>query len=1007
MAIATAAPWHKRSYDAFLQEKLPKLLAERLPMAAYSAAPAGPYAARVIVEIAPKGQGITFELSVPQPDDAGVFEIDGRRWVVPPMAENEKLDSAAVACVGEQLHAFIESRLGQAPADLVWDQNLARTWLPLESWVREFILTAGQVLDETNWLSRIEHLRRIRVREVGDVYDPGQIGRTCPYETPEGPNIGKLLHVAVGADIRDGRIVIADSRPEAGIGVAASVVPFIEHNDPNRQLMGVNMARQWIAPTDPEPALVRTGNEPTDASFWCGRNLLTAFIAWGIDTHEDALTVSESAAARLNMGGKLEAGDKLSNRHGSKGTIARILPDSEMPHLPDGRAVELIFSVSGLHTRMNFGQVREAVAGRIAEAKGRPMIAPSFAAPKADELQRQLAELGMDTSGQVTLTAGKTGKELDLPSTVGVVYWGKLVHRSADKLSFGVRPGEPAMMQGEFEFLALRDIGAAQTIGEQFNTRSVRRDDAATLAHRLAAGPVEQGPAPSPHFANLVSRLAAAGIRADFDGSRVAFSFAPPAGPVLRLARPVPHPWMSSREVSEIGMLPNSPACNALARSNDRLNLLQSQDAPASMIDSAAKQLQADAQAFFAWLLTPADTRANSRILFSGKAVISPGRDLRPDQVSLPDAVAWALFGPQLAREVGEEAVRSRTPAAQKALDALMSRSWVIINRTPTLMPTSLIALQPVRAAESVIRLPVVSLMYMNADFDGDQVAVFLPITEAGQREAAEKLTVAAHLARDSSLLRWVLPPLNSMWGLAYLWRKPGGRRRIEQMIGHAVDASDALLTKAALEKAVRQVLTGAGASAALDLCEKLMRLGFDAGDASGASLAPFAGSWVKLPPKPDSDDPAVWSVYAEEVLAALSAIEQFEGPDLGPQFLAIQSGARGNLRQLRVLLAGYCTVTGPDRRPAVTRHSLFEGISATEMPLIAAGGRRGIAHADFNMFRAAYGVTPPARSTGWGVIARALRSETPALVFARAAERGEVDPLSDLDARLFVGLCS
>ena len=100
--------------------------------------------------------------------------------------------------------------------------------------------------------------------------------------------------------------------------------------------------------------------------------------------------ISESCAARLNFPYAVEPGDKISNRHGTKGVISRILPDDEMPHLADGTPVELVFSFGALHGRMNFGQIREAVMGRIAQTEGEIAIVPPFQAPNADQLRERL-----------------------------------------------------------------------------------------------------------------------------------------------------------------------------------------------------------------------------------------------------------------------------------------------------------------------------------------------------------------------------------------------------------------------------------------------------------------------------------------------------------------------------------------------------------------------------------------------------------------------------------------
>src|SRR5581483_8713670 len=160
---------------------------------------------------------------------------------------------------------------------------------------------------------------------------------------------------------RDGKLIVVDPRPEATLGLTASMIPFLEHTSMPRLTMGANMMRQWLVPPDPEPALVRTGSEPDTPEFWCGRNLLTAYISWGADTFEDAIVISESCAKRFGSAQPIEPGDKLGNRHGTKGIVSRIVPDDEMPHLADGTPVELIFSFMGLYTRMSIGQLREAV----------------------------------------------------------------------------------------------------------------------------------------------------------------------------------------------------------------------------------------------------------------------------------------------------------------------------------------------------------------------------------------------------------------------------------------------------------------------------------------------------------------------------------------------------------------------------------------------------------------------------------------------------------------------
>ena len=251
-------------------------------------------------------------------------------------------------------------------------------------------ISNAQWLDQTNWLAIHTHLRRLVVRAPQRLFAPGQLGRSCPFEVPEGPNMGRIFTIATGATIRDQRLVVLDDRPAATLGLSASMIPFLEHNNVPGLLMGANMLRQWLPPPDPEPALVQTGGEPDAPEFWCGRNLLTAFVSWDGDTFEDGIVLSESGARRLGYPQALEPGDKLSNRHGAKGVVSRILPDDQMPHLADGTPVELLVSFMSLPSRLTFGQVREAVFGRIARAEGRPALVPPFRSPSAAELRARL-----------------------------------------------------------------------------------------------------------------------------------------------------------------------------------------------------------------------------------------------------------------------------------------------------------------------------------------------------------------------------------------------------------------------------------------------------------------------------------------------------------------------------------------------------------------------------------------------------------------------------------------
>ncbi len=1023
MSVNASAPWHKASFDRFLQDRLPQLLAERLPLAGYHVEAGGRYTCRLVVTLAsPTGEVEVTYNDLPQPDEDGLFEIEGQLCVVVPTASHERLEVAEMRCVGEQLYDYVRERMGQAPPDLPWDAALARAWLPLDTWMAEFVGDTAQKLDTTNWLSRHTHLRRVAVLNREQVIAPGQFGRVCPFETPEGPHLGRLLTVAVGAEIREGKLVVVDERPEAGLGLGASMSPFLEHSDPNRLLMGVNMMRQWIAPPDPEPALVQTGNEPDAPDFWCGRNLLTAFVSWGADTFADGIVISESCARRLDFPYPAQVGDKLSNRHGTKGVVSRVLPDDQMPHLPDGTPVELVFNFFGLHVRMNFGQVREALMGRITQAEGEPASVPPFHAPDPEELRERLTRAGLPESGMETLTLGKHGPRLQRPSAVGWVYWGRLAHLARGKVKTSVSSQE-GQTQGELENYALLALGAYENLREYLNTRVTRRGDADTLAARVAAGPVEQAAAPTPMFADLVNRLQVAGIHATLEGDKLAFRLGPPPAEALKLARPLPHPWLPERELTEIGtcaaLTASAPpatypwldttrlqeAYDALLEANARLARMGANHTPERLTRGAFTQLETRVRAFFDALLTPKHLRLRERLLFSGRAVVAPGTDLRMDQVGLAEEVAWTLFGPMVARELGDAtAVQARTERAAQVLDEVMARSWVIINRAPTLNPTALLAFHPVRDPDHVVRLHPLACEMLNADFDGDQVAVLLPITEGAQREAGERLSVAAHLTRDPGLLEALLPPPEALWGLASLSLATEGRREIAQLAGVEVALHNGFITRTTLAEALQKALGRDGVDATLCALERLARRGFEVAQASGASMSPFIGASLERPPRPEGDDPERWEAYAEAIVAQIVAGTDYASDDMGPQLLGVKIRPRG-LSQLAWLIGPRGTTTDVRGERVIVRHSYVEGLTPEEMYACISGARKGLAEWWVRWEQLGHGIRERGAPTGFHVLARARRSQRPGIVFARAAASGEVDPLVDLDSRLMVGL--
>ena len=1048
MTLNLDVPWHRESFDLFVHQRLPRLLGERLSLADYQVEQQDSYTFSIKLSLGLGDASVEVEYrDLPRPDRDGLFHIEGNYRVVVPYPDRRELDQARILCVGEQLYDFIDQRLEAAPEQLAWDDDLVRNWLPLDAWMRDFHLEAtSQYLQATNWLDRHTHLRRLTLIPVvepfddRDVFPDSQYGLVCPYCTPEGPNIGRVLEVARGARIRDGKLERIDKAPDSILGFSASMVPFLEHDDSNRALMGINMMRQWTSAADtaapihstdwfrqqydqrlaskgnkPESALVQTGYEPEAADFWGGYNLLTAFIMWDGDTFEDGLVISESAAARMDFPTAVGVGDRLSNRHGAKGVVTRILPDVDMPQLPDGAPIELIFSPTSMVSRLNFGQQREAVMGRIARAEGTPAVVPPFQAPSEETLKARLAATELPEDGMEQLTL--KGAKLPYRSTVGWVYWGRLAaHTAAERLETAVETGGPELDM--MAYGALCEAGAVANIHALFNTAAAERPDADGLGQRLTAGPVSPAPPPSPRFALLQQLLGMAGIRAELAGAELRFSFTEPEG--LTLARPVPHPWVPGRQVGTVGTPVALPAgvefdpirdCyEDLVEANTRLQRIVDSEAPEALTGPAVAQVAQRVEDFFTALLRPQYLHFRARPLFSGRAALVSGFELNLDQVGLPEEMAWALFGPQVEREIDrEEEVAQRSSRAAEVLDAIMERSWVLLYSAQRVLvddgpaSTAVMAFRPQRLAGAAVRVQPRVCRLMELDFDGDQIEVFLPLTEEAQTEAETALSVAGHIQRDADIWRYVADNYHGMiWGLAQLCRTEEGRAEVERLTGVAVDGSR-LFSKHDLNRLLAQVLQREGLQRALEVLDQLTRRGFAVCKQSGASFNPFLGSSKEWPEQPKEVDRDEWQMYSDELVAAFYQQADFDDNDLGPLALLSLSGARGNQQQL-IQYVGGGLLYREDGSLFAQRGCRRDGLSVEEVKVRAPGALWGLAATNQRWTEAREAAQQPIRAD-YHVLGRAARAAQPGVVFARAAERGEVEPLTSLSSRLFAGL--
>ena len=188
----------------------------------------------------------------------------------------------------------------------------------------------------------------------------------------------------------------------------------------------------------------------------------------------------------IAMKRKLSVGDKMAGRHGNKGVIARILPDEDMPYLPDGTPVEIVLNPLGVPSRMNVGQILETHLGWAAKALGLHYATPVFDGATEREIKKALSDANLPTSGKTNLFDGMTGTQFEQPVTVGYIYMLKLSHLVDDKIhARSIGPYSLITQQplggkaqfggqrfGEMEVWALEAYGAAYILQELLTAKS-------------------------------------------------------------------------------------------------------------------------------------------------------------------------------------------------------------------------------------------------------------------------------------------------------------------------------------------------------------------------------------------------------------------------------------------------------------------------------------------------------------------------------------------------------
>ena len=188
--------------------------------------------------------------------------------------------------------------------------------------------------------------------------------------------------------------------------------------------------------------------------------------------------VNELVRCYIAQKRKISVGDKMAGRHGNKGVISRVLPEEDMPFLPDGRPLQICLNPLGVPSRMNIGQVLEVHLGWAASQLGWHIATPVFDGAREEDIEECLTKAGYNVNGKTVLYDGRTGEPFDNEVTVGIMYILKLAHLVDDKIH--------ARSTGPYSLVTQQPLGGkAQFGGQRFGEMEVWALEAYGAAHTL------------------------------------------------------------------------------------------------------------------------------------------------------------------------------------------------------------------------------------------------------------------------------------------------------------------------------------------------------------------------------------------------------------------------------------------------------------------------------------------------------------------------------------------
>jgi len=358
--------------------------------------------------------------------------------------------------------------------ELALGRNLRVAFMPFEGFNYEDAIVVSERLVKDDLLDSI-HIEEFEVKAEETKLGPEEITADIPNISKEDlKNLDSRGIIREGTEVETGDVLVGKITPKGESEPSPEEKIF--RSIFGEQARNVKDSSLKLPPTAGKGKVIRVKKFSRE------------------EGHELDTGVNELVKVYVATRKKISIGDKLAGRHGNKGVIAKILPEEDMPFMPDGTPIDVLLNPLGVPSRMNLGQVFETHLGWLSSLKGEHSSTPVFDGAGEEEILQDLQEEqekkdldeGADEDGKVILRDGRTGEPFDRPITVGHMYLLKLEHIADEKLHarstgpyalitqqpLGGKAQFGGQRFGEMEVWALEAYGASSTLQEMLTLKS-------------------------------------------------------------------------------------------------------------------------------------------------------------------------------------------------------------------------------------------------------------------------------------------------------------------------------------------------------------------------------------------------------------------------------------------------------------------------------------------------------------------------------------------------------